>query len=255
MGALRTRARQTLRTAGFAGVTGAMLPAFLARMAATPEAQRDAVRDAWVRAWARALLRLFGVRVEVVGEIPPRDGARVVVANHRSAADIGVILSTFGGTMLSRADLASWPVVGAAARSVGTIFVDRSSARSGAVAIRTAVALLEAGGQLDLFPEGTTFAEDEVRPFHPGAFTAAARARAEILPVGLAYPEGSGAAYVDETFLSHLGRMARAEPSRVVVCVGAPFTPAPGERSAEIATRARDAVQALVTRARARSRA
>lgn len=252
MARLHARARQVVRTGGFVGVTATMLPLFVARLASAAPERREEVREAWIRAWARALLRLFAITIDVEGSVPPTSTGRLIVANHRSAADIGVILSLFGGYLVSRADLATWPVLGAAARSVGTVFVDRSSARSGAAAIRASVSLLEQGRVLSVFPEGTTFSDDEVRPFHAGAFVAATRADVDILPVGIAYPRGSGAAFFDETFGSHLGRMARAEPTRVFVSIGTPFRPARGDRSAAIAERARAEVQALVERSRAR---
>jgi 1-acyl-sn-glycerol-3-phosphate acyltransferase len=244
------------RATGFVGVTAAMLPPFLARMAATTEAERDTVRDAWVGAWARALLRLFAIEVVIEGEVPPktRGGGRgrLVVTNHRSAIDIGVVLATFGGTMVSRADLARWPVVGAAARAVGTVFVDRASAKSGAATIRMIQQHLEHGQTINLFPEGTTFEGDEVRPFHGGAFVSAVRAEAEILPVAIAYPSGSGAAFVNETFAAHLSRMARSGPTRMVLAIGSPFLARREDRATDVTKRAQREVQALVSRARAR---
>src|SRR5208282_5045778 len=100
------------------------------------EGARAAIRDRWVKRWADALLELFAVRVTVHGG-PRRAGAgRLIVANHRSTIDVAILLSTFGGRMVSRADLSGWPLIGAAARSVGTIFVDRESAMSGAKTIR-----------------------------------------------------------------------------------------------------------------------
>ena len=39
------------------------------------------------------------------------------------------------------------------------------------------------------------------------------RAEAEILPVAIAYPRASGAAFFGETFPSHLARMARSGAS------------------------------------------
>ncbi len=250
------RARQAARATGFLGVTAVMLPPFLARMVATNDADRTAVRDAWVGRWARALLRLFAVEVVVDGVVPtPTQGhgrGRLVVTNHRSAIDIGVVLSTFGGTMVSRADLAGWPVLGAAARAVGTVFVDRSSAKSGAGAIRAMQKLLEEGQTINLFPEGTTFEGDEVRPFHGGAFVSAVRAEAEILPVAIAYPRASGAAFVHETFPEHLARMSKSGPTRMVVAVGTPFVARRADRATDLTKRAHDEVQALVTRARDR---
>jgi 1-acyl-sn-glycerol-3-phosphate acyltransferase len=153
---------------------------------------------------------------------------------------------------VSRADVAGWPIVGTAARAVGTVFVDRSSAESGAATIRVIQKHLEAGRTIALFPEGTTFDGDEVRPFRGGAFIAAARAGAEILPVGLAYPRASGAAYVGETFPRHLARLATSRATRMVVAVGAPFVARRGTRARDLTEQARAQVAAAVGRARAR---
>lgn len=252
----RDRARQVCRASGFFVATAAMLPLYLAAHRRAPEADKNRVRDLWVKRWARALLGLFSIDVVVRGAVPSptREGApgRLIVANHRSAIDVGVILATFGGTMVSRADLAAWPLVGAAARSVGTVFVDRASAKSGAATIRAIQQHLEDGQTIALFPEGTTYAGDEVRPFYRGAFIAAARAGVEIVPVGLAYPASSGAAFVDETFLAHLGRMARSTATRMGVAVGAPIAAA-GVRAAELAERTHAEVSRLVLEARALS--
>jgi lyso-ornithine lipid O-acyltransferase len=248
--------REVLRASGFVGVTAAMLPPFVARMATAKADERDAVRDAWVGAWARTLLRLFAIEVLVEGAVPAptrgRGRGRLIVTNHRSAIDIGVVLSTFGGTMVSRADLARWPVVGAAARAVGTVFVDRTNAKSGAATIRTIQKHLEDGQTINLFPEGTTFEGDEVRPFHGGAFVSAVRAEAEILPVAVAYPKSSGAAFVDETFPAHLARMAKSGPTRMVLAIGTPFVAQKADRATDVTKRAQREVQALVVRARAR---
>ncbi len=250
------RARQVTRAGGFLGLTAAMLPPFLARMATTSDADRDVVRDAWVGQWARALLGLFSIEVVIDGAVPsPTQGrgrGRLVVTNHRSAIDIGVVLATFGGTMVSRADLAGWPVLGAAAKAVGTVFVDRSSAKSGAGAIRAIQKHLEQGHTINLFPEGTTFDGDDVRPFHGGAFIAAVRAEAEILPIGIAYPRASGAAFVNETFVAHLARMSKSGATRMAVSIGTPFVARKSDRATDVTKRAHEEVQGLVTRARER---
>jgi 1-acyl-sn-glycerol-3-phosphate acyltransferase len=245
-------ARRAVRAGGFAAITAAMLPPFVARLALARDEDRAGVRDRWVQRWSDALLALFSIGV--LAPSPPRrerGRGRLVVANHRSTIDIAVLLRTFGGRMVSRADLSGWPLVGAAARSVGTIFVDRGSAMSGAKTIRLIRDALQGGDTVCLFPEGTTFEGDVVHPFHAGAFVSALRTRAEIVPVGLAYERGSGAAFVGEPFLKHLERMAGAEPSRVVACVGEPFIVGEHARAAEICDRTHAAVQALVNEARA----
>jgi 1-acyl-sn-glycerol-3-phosphate acyltransferase len=248
------RIRRVVRAAGFAAVTGVMLPAYAARDAMTKGRARIPLRDRWVQRWSRALLRLFAIELEVYGLIAPvRHGhGRLVVSNHRSAIDIGIMLSTFGGHMVSRADLSAWPLVGAAARKAGTVFVDREDAASGATAIRVIRQLLKDGETVCIFPEGTTFEGDDVRPFHPGAFVAALRTRADVIPVGLAYARGSEAAFVNETFLAHLSRMAQAPSTRVAACVGAPIVIPDRARAADLRDRVHAAVQELVLEARVR---
>jgi len=251
---VQDRTRQALRTGGLVGLTGTMIPILMTHLERTPDAEKDIVRDLWVRRWARALLGLFSVTLVIEGNVlpPTRPGGRgrLIVANHRSVIDIGVMLATFGGTMVSRADVATWPVLGAAARAAGTVFVDRSSKKSGAATLRTIQRRLEEGETIVIFPEGTTFAGDEVHPFHPGSFVAAARAGAEILPVGLAYPAASGAAYIDESFMTHLGRIAMSTGTRAAVVVGTPVSAQPGVKVGPLVEKIQAEVTRLVVRAR-----
>jgi 1-acyl-sn-glycerol-3-phosphate acyltransferase len=238
--------RQAARVSGFVALTPTMLAAWSAHDAVTRR-DRSALRDRWFGAWCDAMLRVFGIRVITIGRAPNR-GAKLVVSNHRGVADVLVLLRTFGGHMVSRADLAKWPLIGLAGRRLGTVFVDRSDIKSGAVTIRAMRNLLSEGETVTIFPEGTTFSGDEVRPFHAGGFVAAAGTRADIVPVGLAYSRDSQAAFGDETFVEHLGRMAGAPPSFVVVSIGEPLVlPAKSREAAEIA---RTAVAKEVGRAR-----
>ncbi|HEY8090553.1 MAG TPA: hypothetical protein VIF09_21980, partial [Polyangiaceae bacterium] len=103
---VRQELRRAGRIAGFGALTSAMLPAFLAHERLSTPGEKDAVRRRWVGAWAGSLLRLFGVRATTRGTVPPAGRGHLVVANHRSTADILVLLRMFGGHMVSRADLA-----------------------------------------------------------------------------------------------------------------------------------------------------
>lgn len=251
-GRARIAARKAWRIGGFVAVTGGLLPLYFTRDRWTSDARRAEVRDRWVGRWSRSLLRLFRVRVDHRGSPPERarGGGRLVVANHRSALDVGVLLERFGGHMVSRADLSAWPIVGPAARSVGTVFVDRASTLSGAATIREVRGLLRKGETVLVFPEGTTFEGDAVRPFQAGAFSGALRTAASVIPVGIAYATGSGAAFVGESFTQHLARMAGSGPTRVVVRTGAPIPIREGSRAADVASAAHAAVQELVHQAR-----
>ena len=216
------------RAAGFAGLTlGAGVSVALG-LRFSPEDRKFVVRDRVTGEWSRGLLRLFGVRVKLGGAPAGplgvgRGRGRVVVANHRSIIDIAVLLSSFGGAVLSRGDLAKWPLIGPSARSAGTIFVDRSDRASGAKAISAMVDRLAANDTICLFPEGTTFVDDEVRPFKPGGFVAAARAKVPAVPVGITYPLDSNAGFGDETVLEHLGRLAETPRTIAHVEIGEPI--------------------------------
>lgn len=190
--------------------------------------------------WAKWVVPMLGVDLAVVGEAP-EGGPYLVVSNHRSPIDILLGLHLVGGVVLAHDGVARIPVVGTAARANDTIFVDQSSRISGARAVRAMRNQLRRGRNVIVFPEGDTFAGDEVRPFQGGAFAAARGLdRVRVLPIGLAYD--SGCEYVDEPFSAHLFRNAANRRTHVTAVIGTPRpVPARGEEPD-----VRSEVQALV---------
>jgi 1-acyl-sn-glycerol-3-phosphate acyltransferase len=218
------------------------------------------VINAWVPRWAAVLLWIFGIRVDARGphvergKLYPGRGAdrvgRIFVMNHRSGVDIPIVFTRVAAHVISRHDLANWPLLGPGARRIGTLFVDRASRRSGAEVLKVVDDVLARGEGVAMFPEGTAFAGDEVREFRPGAFKAAQRSRAEIVPMGIAY-ENSAAYYRNESFLEHMKRGASFRCLRVALEVGEPISPE-GLSAVELRERAHAQVVELVARARAR---
>ena len=214
----------------------------------------------WTRRWAGGLLRVFGIRVEAHGPFaddgklyPGRDDhgvGRIFVMNHRSGADIPVMLTVAAVRVISRHDLANWPLIGPGAKRIGTLFVDRTSRRSGATVLRQISDKLAAGEGIAMFPEGTAFPGDEIREFKPGAFNAAHRAGAQIVPMGVAYGDPA-AYYTDDSFMAHMKRIAGLRGMRVVVEIGEPLV-ADETSSVELKDQAREQVEQLVAKARAR---
>jgi 1-acyl-sn-glycerol-3-phosphate acyltransferase len=247
--------RQGLRGAGFVALTLACgTGVFVGVTLAPGDVEKSRARDRWSGGWSQALLGLFHIEVVVDGEpgIPGvgRGRGRVIVSNHRSIIDIAILLSLFGGALVSRGDLEGWPIIGPAARSAGTIFVDRGSKKSGARAIDAMVERLRAHDTICLFPEGTTYVDDEVRPFKPGACVAATRADVPVIPVALAYPLDSGAAFGGETFAAHLARLAATRRTRVRVSIGSPLEKEASETVPEFSERCRREVAALLAKVR-----
>jgi lyso-ornithine lipid O-acyltransferase len=214
----------------------------------------------WTRRWASGLLRVFGIRVEAYGPFaddgklyPGRDErgvGRIFVMNHRSGADIPVMLTAAAVRVISRHDLANWPLIGPGAKRIGTLFVDRTSRRSGASVLRQISDKLTAGEGIAMFPEGTAYPGDEVHEFKPGAFNAAHRASAQIVPMGVAYGDPA-AYYTDNSFMAHMKRIACLRGMRVVVEIGEPLT-ADETSAVALKDQARAEVERLVAKARAR---
>jgi 1-acyl-sn-glycerol-3-phosphate acyltransferase len=253
-------ARKAYRAAGFGGLTAIAGAGILLDMAVSDDSvHRPQIRDKFTESWSLGLLKLFDVKMVTAGTAGVRgvgrDRGRIVVSNHRSIIDIGVMLALFGGAVLSRGDLAHWPIIGPAAKAAGTIFVDRSSKSSGAKAIRQMVERLDEKDTICLFPEGTTYEDDEVHEFKLGAFVAAKRGKVPVTPVGLVYPLDSGAAFGGETFMQHLGRLANSSGTRVWVEIGEPMELAEGEDARAFGERCRQEVVRLVGIGRAKEQA
>lgn len=242
------RARAAARTGAFVSWTAGTVAAFELQAPLVTPADRRRLLDAYRRNYFATAMRLFGVRSQVSPLPPPPSKARLVIANHRSVLDIPVIVACLGGGVLSRHDVAEWPLLGRLARHGGTIFVDRGNHGSGAAAIRAIRRRLAAGETVVVFPEGGTSRGDEVRPFRAGVFSAARGLDVEILPIGIAHEPGTE--YVNVSFVEHLAQIALRRSTRVEAVVGAPMS-VEGS-TAELAARARSVVQSLVDEARRR---
>ncbi|MBX3275629.1 MAG: 1-acyl-sn-glycerol-3-phosphate acyltransferase [Sandaracinaceae bacterium] len=218
------RLRAATRAVGFATWTSGVVYSHrvLARFddeLATPLGKRQ-----FIATWSRGAFPLLGVELSLVGGEAPRELGKsyLVVANHRAPLDILVCVHLVGGVVLSHHGVAKIPVIGEAARATDTIFVDRADSRSGAQAIRQMRRRLADGQNVIVFPEGTTFPGDEVRPFKPGAFSAAkGLPNVRVLPVGIAYEPG--AEFVGESFGEHASRMAARPRTPVWATIGEPL--------------------------------
>jgi 1-acyl-sn-glycerol-3-phosphate acyltransferase len=256
---LPARLRLAGRLSAFVAATSYQLGRLEYERALTEPNGKGSVTHKHVSLWARRLCRIFQVEARACGAYladgavyPGRDArgiGRVFIFNHRSGLDILLTLSFFEAYIVSRADLAGWPLIGVGAQRVGTLFVDRSSAKSGAAVLARMTRALKEGSGVSIYPEGTAFEGDEVRPLHPGAFRAAQRAGAEIVPVGLCYADPR-TVYGDESFLAHMERVAVMDRVVAAIEVGEPFaSDAPLDA---LRKKGREELQRLVDRARAR---
>ena len=187
----------------------------------------------------RALCTVLRIRVRVVGE-PVRDRAVLFISNHVSWADIVVIGSIAPVAYVSKSEIAGWPLVGTAAKSQRTVFVDRSRRHQTGDAIAEIVKRLASGTSVVLFAEGTSSDGNRVLPFRSALIGALkeASSRAEhgilIQPMSICYTGLNGipmgrqhrptvAWYGDLDFMPHIKAFIERGAVDAVVTYGEPI--------------------------------
>lgn len=145
----------------------------------------DNLTKKFVRNWARRMLKMAGARVTVEGAENVPEGAAVYIGNHTSYFDIPLMLTYVGEPRGFMAKIESDKIPGIRTwmRRLHCLFVDRSSAASGATVLREGEKMLREGYSLTIFPEGTRSKTGELLEFKPGAFRIATMAKAPIVPV------------------------------------------------------------------------
>lgn len=122
-----------------------------------------------VRLWARAGLVVTGLRLEIEGQEMSHGGA--LVANHTSWTDIFVLHSAAHIHFVSKAEVASWPVIGWLARVTGTLFIERNPREAKKQQAQLAARIAD-GDKLCFFPEATSSDGLRVLPFKSTLFGA-----------------------------------------------------------------------------------
>jgi 1-acyl-sn-glycerol-3-phosphate acyltransferase len=188
-----------------------------------------------MRATARLLVRLSGSTLTAQGtEHLRKHGPFVLVANHPSFLDGLVLLAALPLeiTFVAASEFSAQLVAGSFLRRLGTVFVERGLT-SGAVGVDLLQDALRRGETLGIFPEGGLSPAPGLRPFHLGAFVAAAEAMAPVVPVAI---RGTRSMLRPGRRLVHRGP--------VEIEVGPPITPT--DRGWHAAVRLQQQARALV---------
>lgn len=182
--------------------------------------------------------RLFRLRLRGIENIPDRPC--IVVANHESYLDAPALIGLLPKALIARS--VTWVkessvmerVVRLATRGRNMIVV-HTRGDLGAT-LRSSVAILEAGYNLLVFPEGLRSRDGKLASFRPGFAMIAQRTGVPVIPVAI---EGALEAMPYKKIMPRFGK-------KISLTVLEPIIPVAGESAESLATRCRDAIAALV---------
>jgi 1-acyl-sn-glycerol-3-phosphate acyltransferase len=190
---------------------------------------------------ALGLFRLLGFRFDITGlEHVPRRGGAVLAANHVSYFDfmfVGLPAHLRGRRLvrfLAKKSVFDHPVSGPLMRGMHHIAVDRAAGRS---AYRHAVEALSEGELVGVFPEQTISRAFIPRPLKSGAARMAMQAGVPLVPV---VTWGGHRVWT----VGRRPRLRRRVP--IVIRIGAPLEPTPGEDAAKLTERLSSALRSMV---------
>ena len=151
------------------------------------EPRRAALRVGW-SVW---LVRLLGIRLQLMGTAPALRGM-LFAANHVSWLDPFLLMARHPAHFVAKAEIRSWPVLGWLAAQSGTLFIERERRRDVGRISALFTELLQAGDNVALFPESTTGDGSALNPFKPALLQAVCSSNSLLCPVAIRYVDQAG---------------------------------------------------------------
>ena len=182
-------------------------------------------RAGWLQKTCVEVLWNLEIDLSVEGQAP-REG--LVVSNHLSYLDIVILSAAMPCFFVSKSEVDKWPFFGRAARSGGTLFIDRSSVASAGKVAAMISGRLKLLVPVLFFPEGTSTDGTSVLRFHSRLFEPAIVAGAPITAASVRYviedgtPEREICWYGDDTFGGHMVKTLNSAPISAIVRFGEP---------------------------------
>jgi 1-acyl-sn-glycerol-3-phosphate acyltransferase len=192
-------------------------------------------------AYYRMLARALRIRIAVNGaQITGRPV--LIVSNHVSWVDIVVLAAIAPMVFVAKREVASWPLIGAAAKVQKVVFVDRLRRQQTGATVKDIAQRLADGHPVVLFAEGTSGDGNRVLPFRSALIGAVEAACGEagidemlLQPMSICYTAQHGlpmtrtdqplvAWYGDLDFFPHFTSFIRRGAVDAAVSFGAPVT-------------------------------
>jgi lyso-ornithine lipid O-acyltransferase len=168
--------------------------------------------------WAQTLLSHIGLNIKLNSPVPNHSSC-IYVGNHVSYLDILVLMSLVPEIVfISKSEVAKWPVIGLAAKRVGTVFIERKSkSHRKSTREQIANALKLSRTHLAVFPSGTTQVTLK-KPWRWGVFEVAKNTQTPVVGFKLNYSPKRTCAYIDQDILlPHLISLLKSQELQVDV--------------------------------------
>ncbi|MBN2830370.1 MAG: 1-acyl-sn-glycerol-3-phosphate acyltransferase [Candidatus Cloacimonetes bacterium] len=143
-----------------------------------------------VHATSKRLVKTFGLELHVINpelieQLKRRN--HLFVANHITYLDILVLASLYPMNFITSTEMKDHPILGKLTEFGGSLYTNRSSIKSLPQEVELVAEFLRNGFNLGLFPEGTSFDGEVMRPFRNSLFQSAIEAGVPIQPICLRY--------------------------------------------------------------------
>lgn len=171
---------------------------------------RGRVSVAYMRVFMWFLQIISSVRLRVHGKLV-KDRPLLVVSNHISVFEIAMFPVAFGGSMIAKKEVASWPIVGWVAKKFGVVFVDRNPSTAATALSTVQKTLSTIKYPLFVFPEGTTTNGAYVKPFKSALFNVIEGTDIPVQPVVVNYRFRNGDAISPEDMANHFAYFSNAK--------------------------------------------
>ena len=190
--------------------------------------------------WAYEVLDLLGFKLHLSGSPDKATGNLIFIGNHISYLDIIVLFAVYPeAVFLSKSEVRHFPIIGAAAKRVGTLFVNRSSRESKAQARAEIQRLLEkpqSHHKIAVFPSGTTTLNEEL-PWKTGIFKIARDTNTPIQPFKVFYTPQRECAYIDkDNLFKSLMQLFKLKNKKIEFIWGHAFKISDGDLNYQIET-------------------
>lgn len=208
-----------------------------------PIKTKGATLSGWlVTALARAFVAIMPIQFECTDPAVFKKHTGFIFPNHDAFLDAVLAIAVRPVRFLAAAEVAKVPFVGAVAKAIGTVFVNREDKASRQQA-RTDLVSISGDQPIVLFPEGKIDGKRTLSPFRYGAFEIAQQAKKSILPAVFIYEPFEISTWHEDGFVKAAWRLAqRITPVKATLMPMETIGSDTGKPASQIATETESAM-------------